>query len=190
MCSKYLFIFINLQNKYLSRDTIPFIWLQYFNLRALCEKKLIGLEAVQSVRAYIESFEAVLGTQARNNIFLRNVPLRRLYFPFSLPEIILVKLPCEKVKFLHPNTFKKLCYMFLLLPILSNHTPALTKKANKIFKSHDSAHKMFTFTCLQKIRQSRETFPFSTVFPITTFQPFKYFFTCRIQGGCLSCSTP
>ena len=74
--------------KYSSRDTIPFIWLQYFNLRALCEKKLIGLEAVQPVRDYIESFEAVLGTQARKYIFIRNVPLRRLYLSLScsLPE--------------------------------------------------------------------------------------------------------
>jgi hypothetical protein len=84
--------------KYSSRDTIPFIWLQYFNLRALCEKKLIGQEAVQPVRAYIESFEAVLGTQARNharnNIFLRSVPLRGLYFSLtcSVPEMKLVKL--------------------------------------------------------------------------------------------------
>ncbi len=45
------------------------------------------------------------------------------------------------------------------------------KKANKILKSHDSAHKMFTFPCLQKIYQSRETFPFSTILRITTFQP-------------------
>jgi hypothetical protein len=71
MCNKYLFIIIKLENKYSSRDAIPFIWLQYFDLRALCEKKLIGLEAVQPVRAYIESFEAVLGTQARNHKIIK-----------------------------------------------------------------------------------------------------------------------
>jgi hypothetical protein len=44
-------------------------------------------------------------------------------------------------------------------------------KTNKIFKVHDSAYKMFNFTRLQNIHQSRETFPFSSVFRTTTFQP-------------------